>query len=156
MPPISDKGKYENEAKIRKLIENQAAYAESGPTFDLAGKYLCRSCAYFSGDRGSAADGKCRAVEGAISGSTGSCRLWTIEGAEVPKIKWKLSQMAADYAERPEDKGFGCSRCEYQTKTKTPDGERTLWCGFWGLRVMPLACCSEEDGPDLIQPAEDS
>lgn len=148
MPLISDQGTYDpaREAKIRKLIEQQAAYAERGPAFDPKGTYLCRDCEYFNDED------RCRAVEGDISGATGSCRLWTIKGAEVPTIKWKLSQMAADYAERPKEKGFGCSRCEYATKAKQSDAGRILWCGFWGLRVTSLACCSEEDGPDLVQP----
>lgn len=150
VPPISDKGIYDTarEAKLRKLIEQQAAYAERGPTFDPSGRYLCDGCAYFDGKD------RCGAVEGQISGTDGSSRLWTIKGTEVEPLHWKLSQMSADYAERPKAKGFGCSRCEYATKAKAPDGERTLWCGFWGLRVAPLACCSEENGPDLVEPSE--
>lgn len=54
----------------------------------------------------------------------------------------------AGYSERPEAKGFGCSRCEYSVQSVQLEGKS--WCSFWGLHIKPLACCSEEDGPDLI------
>lgn len=135
------------EQQMRSLIERQAAYAESGPEFDPKGKYLCGECAYFDGTKG------CGAVEGSISGTTGSCRIWTVDGTEVKPLRHKLEKTEADYAERPEAKGFGCSRCEYERPANKPDGQRTIWCSFWGLRVTPLACCAEEDGPDLVEPS---
>jgi hypothetical protein len=136
------------EAKLRALVGRTAAYAESGPTFDPKGRYLCGECAARSGRDG------CSVVSGVISFTTGSCRLWTRDRLEPAS---KLSQGEAQYAERPEAKGFGCwPRCEHGQTARRPDGEgRRIWCQFWGMHVMKLACCSEENGPDLIEPEKD-
>lgn len=146
--PISDPGTYDEkqEAKIRALITRHAAYAESGSTFDPTGKYLCGSCSFRKGSNA------CQPVSGIISFLTGSCRLWDSAGKFAAGTK-QLSQLEAGYAERPEAKGFGCSpRCEYASDSKVQPihGPRDIWCGFWGLHVAAKACCSEEDGPDLI------
>lgn len=139
--PISEPEKPDEaqESKIRALIERHAAYAESGPTFDPRGTYLCGDCSAKSGKAA------CLLVSGDISFTDGSCRLWTTEPMPDQRFPKKLSQIEASYAERPKAKGFGCSRCEYVDGT---------WCGFWGLHIKLLACCSEEDGPDLIVPSE--
>lgn len=143
--PISERAgqNEELESQIRAVIEKHAAYAESGPTFDPSGKYLCGECSFRSGTD------VCEIVSGKISFTSGSCRLWTT--AVAPRDTWpkKLDQVEAQYSERPEALGFGCSRCEYAKDAKN-QSHRPLWCGFWGLHVMSLACCSEETGPDLI------
>lgn len=147
---VRDAGSYDSyeEIKIRKAIGLAVAYAESGYAFDPGGRYLCRKCSFFGEPR------SCRAVAGRIAGDTGSCRLWTRAKDPQPPAK-RLDQARAEYGERPEAKGFGCSRCEYAAKAKARDDEgRNLWCGLWGLHVIPDACCAEEDGPDMIEGAE--
>jgi len=133
------------ESQTRSLIEQFANYAESGPTFDPQGRYLCGACSFRQGDA------SCGIVSGRISFRTGGCRLWTRQ--TLPRDSWphKLTQSEADYAERPEAKGFGCSpRCEYGKPARQTAGMgRGIWCEFWGLHVKAFACCAEEDGPDL-------
>ena len=146
-PKVADEAQ---EKKLRTLIEGQANYAESGPTFDPKGEYLCGACSLREGTN------QCWRVIGPISFTAGSCSLWTTETKPSRRVP-KISQGEARYAERPKAKGFGCfPRCEYGSRAKEADSEgRKIWCGFWGLHVMAAACCSEEDGDDLtLAPGE--
>ncbi len=68
-------------------------------------------------------------------------------------MKERYSKEAANYAERPKAKGFGCfPRCEYGgvAEGKDKDG-REIWCGQFGVHVRAKACCAFEDGKDLVQ-----
>lgn len=144
-----DTGTYDEkaEAHLRKELVMWANYAESGPTFDPAGKYLCNTCDMRSNKV------YCRRVVSPISFTTGSCRIYTHgkeeEGGE--PMPQKLTQVEVAYTERPNVKGFGCSRCMYGGKAKKADsGGRKGWCSFWGLHVEPLACCFTNTGDDDV------
>jgi len=137
-------------------MQRIAFYAEEGKSFDPDGKYLCNSCYYRErmdwGDTPA-----CYIVEGKISMEDGSCDRY-IHGT--PDAEWnplpmlhKYSQAQAGYAERPKEKGFGCSRCEYGAKAKKPDSKgRESWCNMFGVHVRPEACCSSHDGKDMLVP----
>jgi len=146
--PISDTGKYDElkEAAIRDFATTVGFYAEAGELFDPDGKYLCGDCCFRDGTR------SCDTTNGDISFTLGSCFMWR-RGAPVGlKVKEKLTQIEAMYCERPEAKGFGCSRCEYGAKAKKPDSAgRLSWCNWWGMHIVPNACCFREDGKDLVE-----
>jgi len=135
------------ESAIRDYATSIGFYAESGPTFDPKGKYLCGTCCFRLGEKA------CDLVSGKISMTTGSCMMWRIGEPVGLKVKQKLTQIEAQYAERPKAKGFGCSRCEYGQKAEKPDAQgRESWCTFWQMHIKPPACCFREDGPDLVEP----
>lgn len=149
-----DTGEYDlpQEAHLREELITYADYAEEGPTYDPAGKYLCKTC-----DMRKDPD-QCMRVEGPISFDTGGCRIY-IHGEEpetAPEMPQKLSQTEAAYTERPNVKSFGCWQCEYggEAKEKDDDG-RGSWCKFWGLHVIPTACCFKNTGSDdVFAPAD--
>ena len=142
------------EARIRKNMELMAHYAESGPTFDPDGNYLCGTC-YYRQVMDWATLPACYTVSGKISMETGSCAQYVIGN---PDSEWnplpvaeRYTQIEAMYGERPEAKGFGCApRCGWGEPAREKDSEgRTTWCTFFGTRVMDKACCDREGGPDL-------
>lgn len=136
-----------HEDEVRSLMELTSFYDEAGPRSDPEGKYLCGSCQLRKGDDA------CLFVSGAINRETGSCNIF-ICGNALPvsyELKEKYTQIEAGYAERPKEKGFGCSRCEYGAKAKAPDNDgRPSWCIEWGVHVEPSACCGRHDGDDMV------
>jgi hypothetical protein len=157
-----DTGEYDEkkEDRIREAMQNLAHYAEFGPTFDPEGKYLCGSCYYRMVMDWATLD-RCYLVIGETRMEDGGCAIYQIGNPDseynpLPILK-QYSQAEAMYAERPEAKGFGCSRCEYNPQeAKKPDSKgRKGWCQFFGVHVEPLACCDREDGPDLVEGKEE-
>lgn len=146
--PYPDTGEYdeEHENHLREELKLWADYAEDGPTFDPDGKYLCESC-----DMRKASD-QCIRVEGPIKFEEGGCRIFVFgEEPETGDMPQKLTQIQAMYSERPQTKGFGCSRCEYSAKAKKEDSAgRESWCGFWGLHVISNSCCMMNDAKDDV------
>jgi hypothetical protein len=66
-------------------------------------------------------------------------------------MKHKFTKEDAKYTERPNVKGFGCHRCEYGGEAKQADSEgRESWCSFWGMHIVPNACCAENEGDDDV------
>jgi hypothetical protein len=121
-------------------------YAESGPRYDPSGKYLCGTC------NGRMRTNKCSRVHGTISFTTGSCKTYKIGRVATKKESVILSQKDAIYTERPNDKTFGCHRCQYGVKAAEPDGKRTLDCKEWNCLVLPTACCEKNKGKDDVYP----
>lgn len=140
------------EYMTRQIMNNAAAYAEGGETFDPEGKYLCGSCIM------RLAPDQCTHVDGTISMLDGSCNLYVYGGdnafADWYQLPTKISQQDAGYAERSEAKGFGCfPRCGRAVFAEAPDPDgRDVWCGFWGTHVISTACCIMESGPDMVTP----
>ena len=145
----SDTGKYDydREQHVRNELSIWVAYAEDGPSFDPDGNYLCGTCDMRSEPHA------CTHVSRRISMDHGSCRLY-IHGPELegkPPLPQKLTQIDAQYGERPKSKGFGCQRCEYGAEAKKPDKDgRPSWCSFWGVHVQPKSCCAMNEGPDSV------
>jgi hypothetical protein len=130
---------------VRQLMTLVADYAEEGPKFDPAGQYLCGTCQM------RALPEACSHVTGKISMEIGSCEKYVIGPQSWPIQIVQWSQKEANYAERPEAKGFGCSRCGHGSPAKQPDEQgRSVWCDRFGTRVQYLACCAEEGGPDMV------
>ena len=145
---LSDSGEVDElkEKAIRDYATTIGFYAESGPLFDPEGKYLCGRCCFRLLPKA------CDTVSGKISMQVGSCMQWRKGEPVGLKVKAKLTQIEAGYAERPTAKGFGCSRCEYGSEAKKADSKgRPSWCSFWGMHVTPFACCMHEDGKDLVE-----
>jgi hypothetical protein len=148
-----DTGEYDEEKEnhMRQEMELWAAYDESGKGFDPEGKYLCRTC-----EERIEPDG-CKWVSGKISMDTGSSRLYSHgpDRQEEKPAPRQLTQIQAQYAERPLTKRFGCAACEYGAEAKKPDAKgRKSWCRFWGAHVIPNACCAMHDGPDMQEPTQ--
>ena len=139
-----------DEDSIREWMKTWVAYAEDGPSFDPAGKYLCGTCSV------RIKPDKCAPMSGVISFETGSCRMYVHGPDKVATelYKHQLTQIEAQYGERPKAKGFGCSRCEYGSKAEKPVDGRPSWCSYFNVHVQPLACCAMNEGPDSIQPKE--
>lgn len=138
---VEDTGEYdeEKESRIRRIARDTAQYAESGPMFDPSGEYLCKGCRYMLGNT------KCAFVEGDdISKEHGTCRYWKAADGKAPvELERKYSKKEAGYAER-KDQPFGCKRCEYGSGARKPDSEgRESWCQFFGMHILPDACCAE-------------
>lgn len=139
----------EQEEKRRAHATGMARYAEEGDHFDPAGLYLC------GGQTGNGIGGcnqyrpgshKCLSVKGKIDGDCGSCSWWEqykADHADLDLGPEKFSKQEAEYGERePGGTGFSCARCEYGSPAKQTDPSgRSLFCGIWGARVQPLACC---------------
>lgn len=148
-----DTGEYDEEREdhVRKELGTWVAYAESGPSYDPKGGYECGKC-----DMRYDSD-KCTHVEGTISFDAGSCRLFIL-GPELegkPPLKHQLTQIEAQYGERPKTKAFGCQNCEYGAEAKKPDSKgRKSWCTYFGLHVIPTACCAMEEGEDSVGPKD--
>lgn len=143
--PIPDTGDYNelHEKAVRDLASKLGFYAESGPLFDPEGRYLCGSCALRT------EPAACTHVSGKISMVAGSCMIWLYGDAIKLPVGQKLTQIEANYGERVKAKGFGCSRCGWHKQAKKADKDgRPSWCGWWGIHVVPLACCFAESGPD--------
>lgn len=143
-----DTGVYDSdkEDEIREELVAWANYAESGPSFDPEGKYLCGTCDMRTGDD------HCFRVVSPISFETGSCRIY-VKGKPENEEDYpiKLTQIETAYTERPNVKGFGCARCMFGADAIKKDAEgRTLWCSFWGVHVEPLACCFKNTGDDDV------
>jgi hypothetical protein len=136
-----------DENKIRDWMKTWVAYAEDGPSFDPEGKYLCGTCAV------RIKPDKCAPMSGQISFSTGSCRLY-VHGPDVVETKpypHQLTQIEAQYGEKPKTKAFGCTRCKYMSET-SPDSEgRWLMCNYFGVHVKSLACCAMNESQDSIE-----
>jgi hypothetical protein len=132
------------EAHTRREAGERAQYAESGEAYDPKGDYLCGTCNMRTGEN------QCSRVDGDISFTAGSCRLYHLGAPEnkAPMPK-KFDKVDAGYTERPNVKGFGCKRCEYGSEAGEPDSAgRPSWCSFWGMHVIPDACCAENEGED--------
>lgn len=147
--PGPDKYNTRRENEKRELMQQCAFYAESGPTFDPEGKYLCGTCYYRQlmdwGDTP-----HCYIVDGHISMEAGSCNLYRHGN---PDSEWnplpthhRFSKEQAGYAESPR-KGFGCfPRCEYAAQAEGQDTDgREFWCKNWGVHVRAKACCAFEE-----------
>jgi hypothetical protein len=143
-----DPGQYDfkHEDHVRQEAGQWAQYAEESDNtsdikpYDPEGNYLCGDCDMRQGEN------ECMRVQGPISFTKGSCRLFH-EGAPENKLpmKGKFTKAEAKYAESDQG-GFGCHRCEYGGKAKEPDGEgRPSWCSFWGMHIDPMSCCSEQE-----------
>lgn len=143
-----DTGKYDekHEDHLREELGIWVAYAESGLSYDPDGHYLCKTCDMRQGTN------QCKRVEGPINFVTGGSRLY-IHGPELEPgepMKQKLTQIQAGYAEKPKTKSFGCGHCEYSAKAIKPLQGRPSWCRFWGLHVIPTACCDMNGSKDMI------
>jgi len=149
---VPDTGEYdfEHEAHVRQEAKDWAQYAEESDNtdtikpFDPSGNYLCGTCDMRRGTD------ECARVNGPISFTTGSCRLYHLGDPETDApMKHKFTKEDAKYTERPHVKGFGCHRCEYGSEAQGEDPEgRKSWCSFWGMHVVPNACCAENEGDD--------
>lgn len=141
--PLEYSGQKEDE--IRKIMIETADYAEHTAKFDPEGKYLCGTCSLRIEPSG------CGFVKGTISMETGSCRIY-IHGPEQGKQFVLASKLAKDlvaYTERPNDKAFGCSRCQFGTTAQREDDEgRRVWCGYFGAHVNKNSCCAFNKGKD--------
>jgi hypothetical protein len=145
-----DTGEYDfnHEDHVRTEAQQWAQYAERADNtddikpFDPEGNYLCGTCDMRQGTS------DCSRVEGPISLEKGSCRLYHRGAAEnQPPMKKKFTQADAKYAEH--EGGFGCHRCEYGSEAKGLDKYgRESWCSFWGMHIVPNACCAEWDEGD--------
>jgi hypothetical protein len=145
--PIADTGEYDalKEAAIRDLATRIGYYAEHGPTFDPSGDYKCDDCCLREEPKA------CEFVSGKISMQAGSCMLWIFGDQVNLPAGQKLTQIEAGYAERPKEKGFGCHRCTWSAEAKKADAEgRPSWCSWWGMHIIPFACCFREEGKDSI------
>lgn len=148
LPPIADTGKYDEtkEVAVRDFATTIGFYAESGPLFDPDGKYRCGECCFRDGTTA------CDIVSGKISMTIGSCMCWRIGEPVSLKVQEKLTQIESMYSERPKTKQFGCAKCEYGGEAKKADSAgRPSWCTYWGMHIVPLACCFREDGKDLVE-----
>ena len=157
--PGPEKYNEKDEARKRELMQQLAFYAEEGPTWDPDGKYLCGTC-YYRQVMDWADLPACYIMEGDISLEAGSCQFYRFgnpdsEWNPIP-MKEKYTKAAANYAERPKEKGFGCfPRCEYGSTAEGQDKDgREIWCGQFGVHVRPKACCAFEGGKDLVQITE--
>lgn len=149
---VPDTGDYdfEHEAHVREEAKDWAQYAEESDNtgdikpFDPSGNYLCGTCDMRRGTN------ECARVDGEINFAAGSCRLYHLGDPETdPPMKNKFTKEDVDYTERPNVKGFGCKRCEYGSEAQGEDPEgRKSWCSFWGMHVVPNACCAENEGED--------
>jgi hypothetical protein len=113
--------------------------------YDEAGNYTCNDCNKF------VEGGLCLAVEGKISGASGSCRHWENKDAGDSELKFaeKISKEIADYGETP-NAGFGCRRCEYHVEAKSPDSHgRDKFCKQGAFHVDGHACCALNDTPGM-------
>lgn len=140
------------EDSIRRLMEETENYAESGPTFDPEGRYLCGSCIYRSDDSDRT---DCAVLDEHVSNIHGSCHQYYRGSALGKKLDFfpKGTYEETGYGERPKSKGFGCARCGMAEKANKTDSKgRTLWCNGFHCHVQSRACCRQESGPDLITP----
>jgi hypothetical protein len=148
--PDSGQYDFEHEDHVRREAKQWSQYAEPADnvntdnikSFDPEGNYLCGTCDMRQGTD------ECMRVNGPISFEKGSCRLYHRGSPEnqMPMEK-KFSRAEAKYAEH--EGGFGCHRCEYGTEAEAPDQHgRKSWCAFWGMHIVPLACCAEWDEGD--------
>lgn len=145
---VPDNGQYdfEHEAHVRQEAKDWAQYAEPGDNtdeikpFDVTGNYLCGTCDMRRGTN------ECSRVDGPISFEKGSCRLYHKGNPETdPDMKRKFSKAEVNYGTSDQG-GFGCHRCEYGGEAKAPDAKgRESWCSFWGMHIIPNACCSEQE-----------
>ena len=143
-----DPGQYdeEHESHVREEAKQWAQYAEEADNteeikpYDPDGDYLCGTCDMRQGED------QCMRVNGPINFEKGSCRLFHLGAPEnrLPMEK-KFTQEEAKYSESKFG-GFGCHRCEYGKKAEAPDADgRELWCSFWGMHVIPTACCAQSE-----------
>lgn len=129
---------------IRPIAEAVGGYAESGPTFDESGDYLCGTCQL------RLEPNQCATVKGPISMTAGSCYQYIKGEQKFQKpFEHQFDQDKAGYSERPNLKGFGCKRCEYVQDADVKDSEgRDKFCKFWGMTVIPNACCFRNSSED--------
>jgi len=122
-------------------LAKSAGYADSGPTYDPSGNYLCGGCSF------RLLPDKCAVVKGKISMTTGGCIIYHHGPSlyEEP-LPHQFPQDQVIYTERPNVKGFGCKRCEYGKD----EGRRTPHCTQWDFYVDPNACCFANEGPDDV------
>src|SRR5262245_48905597 len=90
--PGSSNYDFDHEQMVRSMAERDAAYAESGPTFDPSGKYLCGTCNMREEPV------RCTHVSGRISMVAGGCRLYEIGDPMHEKPARQYSQVQAMYA----------------------------------------------------------
>jgi 8-oxo-dGTP pyrophosphatase MutT (NUDIX family) len=150
--PYPDTGKYDEaeEGTRRALAVEMSEYAESGDRFDPKGDYLCKDCSQMD------LPAACGTVSGLISDNTGSCRYW-LKDIPLVQLEEKFTPEEASYTERPNWKEFGCKKCLFGTEAKAPDSEgRPSWCSWWGIHVLPNACCAKNEGDDDFQPQEEN
>lgn len=132
--------------KMRPIAELVGGYAESGPTFDPDGDYLCGTCKL------RLEPDACVTVKGKISMTTGSCYQYVKGPQEFQKpLEIQFDQDKAGYSERPNDKGFGCKRCEYTEDAAVKDSQgRDKFCKVWQMLIIGNACCYRNDSEDDV------
>jgi ppGpp synthetase/RelA/SpoT-type nucleotidyltranferase len=148
--PYPDTGKYDEaeEAVRRNLAEEMSEYAEFGERFDPKGDYMCKDCSQMVLPK------SCGTVSGPISDDAGSCRYW-LKDIPLVQLELKYTPEEASYTERPNWKEFGCKKCLFGAEAISPDSEgRPSWCSWWGIHVLPNACCAKNEGDDDFQPQE--
>ena len=139
-----DTGEYNEEAEGHTRLEARdwSQYDEAPETDDINGydpeaRYNCGRC-----DMRENSD-QCMRVEGPVNFEIGGCRLFHLgEPEDKPPMKTKFTKEEVKYGEN--EGGFSCARCKYGDVAKSPDKEgRNYFCDFWGMHVIPTACCSE-------------
>ena len=145
---VPDNGQYdiEHESHVREEAKGWAQYAEPSDNtdeikpFDVTGNYLCGTCDMRRGTD------QCSRVEGPINFEKGGCTLYHKGNPETdPDMKGKFSKAEVRYSTSDQG-GFGCHRCEYGGAAKAPDPKgRESWCQFWGMHIIPNACCAEQE-----------
>jgi hypothetical protein len=116
-------------------------------TYDEEGNYNCGAC--------NQADGtKCLLVKiPRIDRDAGSCGDWEdlCAGDSELVLEYKTA-LSAGYGVAANGKGFGCHRCPFASRAKTPDSRgRDLWCGKFACRVFAKACCVLNGAPLVKQ-----
>lgn len=138
------------ESHLRDTFVNMFHYADSEQgnprTFDRKGNYLCKDCNKYE-------PSACVAVEGEISGKSGSCQHWEDKTAGDSELEFgkKIDKEFAGYGETT-NPGYGCRRCEYAIEAKATDSVgRDLFCRRGGMRVMRNACCALNDSEAVTE-----
>lgn len=144
---FQDTGTYDEAVEInrRRIASEMAQYAESGSAFDPAGDYLCKTCTQMDLPK------SCGVVAtNKINPEDTSCRYW-VNDIPLVQLQMKFSPKETDLTSRPNWKGFGCKRCVYGSEAKVPDSKgRPSWCSWFGIHVLPNACCAENEGDDDV------
>jgi hypothetical protein len=163
-PPVGDDGLFvqpDDVSPERETVEqhnrdrfaNHFHYADPFTgvtrTFDEKGDYNCGRC--------NMADwSKCLLVAlKAIDPDAGSCGDWEDRCAGDSEMPLGLKTVeTAGYGIAENGKGFGCARCPYAGKAKSPDSRgRDLYCGKGDMRVFAMACCGLNGAP--VVPVDD-
>lgn len=144
---FQDTGTYDEAVEVnrRRIASEMAQYAESGSAFDPAGDYLCKTCTQMDLPK------SCGVVAtNKINPEDTSCRYW-VNDIPLVQLQMKFSPKETGLTSRPNWKGFGCKRCVYGSEAKVPDSKgRPSWCSWFGIHVLPNACCAKNEGDDDV------